>query len=329
MKKILILVLEALLLVSIMLTSCQFSFFSESNADTTDPMETEGANESAAEAESASTEEIEDDTPLPNGAPRSLKILAIGNSFSTDAMQYLYEIAKDAGVQRIVLGNLYYGGCSLQQHLTYGTKNSPSYTYYKNDSGKWETHEDYRMGSALEDEDWDYISFQQTSKTCGLRDSYGETLTQLLELVRSKNSTAKFVWHMTWAYQQDSTHSSFPKYGNSQQKMYDMIIDCTKNCILPEEQFELIIPNMTSIQNARTSFLGDTLTRDGYHLNLYIGRYIAGLTYFSAITGVSAEHINCNPAPDHITEEMLAVAKESVQNAIAKPYEITQSQLTD
>ena len=45
-----------------------------------------------------------------------LRILAIGNSFSTDSMQYLYQIAKNAGVEEIVLGNLYYGGCSLDEH---------------------------------------------------------------------------------------------------------------------------------------------------------------------------------------------------------------------
>ena len=112
-----------------------------SNTDTaeTDPLETENANESALVVDTVTTEELKDDTPLPNGAPKNLKILAIGNSFSTDAMQYLYGIAKDAGVETVVLGNLYYGGCSLQQHLTFGTKNSPSYTYYKNNSGSWET----------------------------------------------------------------------------------------------------------------------------------------------------------------------------------------------
>ena len=47
---------------------------------------------------------------------RSLKILAIGNSFSVDAMEHLYGIAKDGGVENVLLGNLYIGGCSLATH---------------------------------------------------------------------------------------------------------------------------------------------------------------------------------------------------------------------
>ena len=67
------------------------------------------------------------ETPV---APKSLKILAIGNSFSTDCMQYLYDIMKSGGVENIVLGNLYYGGCSLAQHLDFAKNNKPKHTYY-------------------------------------------------------------------------------------------------------------------------------------------------------------------------------------------------------
>lgn len=262
------------------------------------------------------------DTSVP---PKTLKILAVGNSFSSDCMQYLYQIAKSAGVETVILGNLYYGGCSLAQHLSFAKADSESYTYYKNTSGSWDSTAKCRMSDAIADEDWDYITLQQTSKTCGLQDSYGTVLTDLVDYIRSKNTTAALVWNMTWAYQQDSTHSAFPNYGKSQSKMYDMIIDCVKNCITPEIRFSFIIPCMTSIQNARTSFLGDTLTRDGYHLDYYIGRYIAGLTWFSAITGVSPDKVTYNPSSSHISDDMLSVARESVKNALAAPLTVTES----
>ena len=42
-----------------------------------------------------------------------LRILAIGNSFSQDAVeQYLYELLKAEGIEAII-GNMYIGGCSL------------------------------------------------------------------------------------------------------------------------------------------------------------------------------------------------------------------------
>ncbi len=106
--------------------------------------------------------------------PKSIKILAIGNSFSTDSMQYLYQILKDGGVEEIVLGNLYYGGCSLDQHYQFSRTDSASYTYYKNTTGEWIKTEKYKMSQALVDEKWDYVSLQQTSKTCGLTNSYSK-----------------------------------------------------------------------------------------------------------------------------------------------------------
>ena len=44
-----------------------------------------------------------------------MDILAIGNSFSTDATRYLYGIARAAG-DNLQVTNLYIGGCSLEQH---------------------------------------------------------------------------------------------------------------------------------------------------------------------------------------------------------------------
>lgn len=262
-------------------------------------------------------------------APHSLKILAIGNSFSTDCMQYLYQILQSGGVEEIVLGNLYYAGCSLKQHLTFAKSNSREYNYYKNTTGIWSSTKNYTLTEAVNDEEWDYISFQQTSKTCGLASTYGSTLTELLDFVDALAPDATFIWNMTWAYQQDSTHASFPNYGSDQQKMYNMIINCVNECIKPEKRFALIIPCMTSVQNARTSFLGDTLTRDGYHLDYNIGRYIGGLTWFCALTGLAPEVVDYNPSPAKISDDMLSVARESVANAISAPEQVTQSKITE
>ncbi len=287
---------------------------SETSAEPTDaPDETTNAPET--------TEE-------PKKEVKSLKILAIGNSFSTDAMQYLWQICRDGGVEDVTLGNLYYGGCSVDQHMAFAKTDSASYKYYKNTDGEWKKTENYKMSQALADEEWDIITFQQTSKTCGLASSYNN-LKSLVDHVEKSAPNARFMFHMTWAYQQDSTHASFPNYDNSQQKMYDMTIDCTRDCILTEERFETVIPCMTSIQNARTSFLGDTLTRDGYHLDYNIGRYIAGLTWYAILTGGDVDAITYNPAPDAISEDMLAVAREAVKNAVATPLAVTESKIKE
>ena len=44
-----------------------------------------------------------------------MKVLAIGNSFSNDAMRYLHGIAKADGVDMKTV-NLFIGGCPLSRH---------------------------------------------------------------------------------------------------------------------------------------------------------------------------------------------------------------------
>src|SRR5690625_7172324 len=47
---------------------------------------------------------------------RVLRILAIGNSFSEDAIEnYLHELAAEAGI-KMIIGNMYIGGASLDLH---------------------------------------------------------------------------------------------------------------------------------------------------------------------------------------------------------------------
>ena len=60
-----------------------------------------------------------------------IKLLAIGNSFSDDAIEhYLYDIAYAAG-DTIIIGNMYIGGCSLERHYNNSINNSPNYSYRK------------------------------------------------------------------------------------------------------------------------------------------------------------------------------------------------------
>ena len=256
----------------------------------------------------------------------ALKILAIGNSFSDDSMQYVYQVAEAAGVKNIVLGNLYIGGCTLATHLNNATNDSASYDYRTNTNGTWSSKSNYKISDAVKSDDWDFITFQQASGSSGVASTY-TTLEKLIDIVEPLNPSARLAWHMTWAYQQDSTHSEFVKYDNDQMTMYNGIVNAVQAKILTEDRIEIIIPAGTSIQNTRTSYIGDKLTRDGYHLSYDLGRFIGSLTYVKALTGLSIDGITYTP--NGVDSSELAVAIECVNNAIAKPFEITSSAYTE
>lgn len=126
--------------------------------------------------------------------PDSLKILAVGNSFSQDCMRYLWDLLRRGGIRSVTLGNLYEPGCSLARHLELATGGAPVRTYEKNTTGEWEIRDGICLREGIADEDWDFITFQQTSRTSGLAESYGETLTRLLDVTQALDPRAKFVW---------------------------------------------------------------------------------------------------------------------------------------
>lgn len=289
-----------------------------------------GCGAPAAETEpsttAAPTEAPLEFEPLSDG--KTLKVLAIGNSFSNNTTRFLYDIAKAEGVENITLGRLYIGGCSLQKHVKCATTNSTEYKYYKNTTGTWELTESATLLYGLQDEQWDIITMQQSSGNSGLTDTYDPYLEQLIEYVNANktNPNAKLVWHMTWAYQQDNKQAAFVNYGSSQETMYQCIVYANETVILPNKAFSGFIPAGTAVQNARTSFIGDTLTKDGYHLN-EIGELIGGYMWYATFVGKPLDGIKLDRIPGSIplSDETRAVIAESVNNALKTPLAVTES----
>ena len=254
---------------------------------------------------------------------RSVKILAIGNSFSVDAMKnHLYDVFKSAEYDQVILGNLYIGGCSLDTHWNNINGGLAAYQYQKNDdNGEWVYTENATALSALTDENWDYITIQQASPDSGRGNTYGN-LQNIVNWINANktNANAKVLWHMTWAYQQNSDHDGFANYGNDQMTMYNAIVNAVQNNVLTVNGINGVIPAGTAIQNLRTSGLGDTLTADGYHLKDTYGDYTAALTWFRALTGESLDLVTYWPdsVKDYQADIMQAAAR-----AVYTPYEVS------
>lgn len=116
---------------------------------------------------------------------RTIKILAIGNSFSEDAIeQYLHELADADGIETVI-GNLFIGGCSLERHMQCVNDNSPSYRYRKiGVDGVMKETPNCDIAKAIADEDWDYVSVQQASHFSGDYNTYQPYISQLVAYVK-------------------------------------------------------------------------------------------------------------------------------------------------
>jgi hypothetical protein len=216
----------------------------------------------------------------------TIRILCIGNSFSWDAVEQELAPLCEEGKQPVIIGNLYYGGCSLEQHYNFLHKNKSVYSFRYIENGVRTPNEGYSLRQALKLMKWDYISFQQASHDSGIQSSYEPYLTDLIDTVRAYQPKAKLCWMQTWSYSQDAKHPQFPRYQKSQQIMDDSIHSATL-AVLKRHPELILIPCGKAITLARQTKLGDTLCRDGYHLNYVYGRYTAACVWYELITGKS------------------------------------------
>ena len=290
--------------------------------------------------------------PQPDNRP-TIKILSIGHSFSVDAMRtYMWDLFEAAGYNTTI-AYLFYPGCSLERQYHYITENQAAYQQYaKNTDGIWEVEYNARALTALWDEDWDIVTFQPSpdygagtmtyqcewgcKKKVNDYDHFNALVQYVKESLEDKynphgpNTDVKFYYHLTWAFAEDCRLWSFGSYHDyNQMGMYDAFLAATKKYVLPNKTIQGVIPCITSIQNARTSWMGDTFNepgendpnKDGYHLNDK-GDLVAAMTWVAYFSGKKAMDfkIGCK-----YTDAEYKAFAEAVDNAIAKWDSVTES----
>ena len=229
-----------------------------------------------------------------------MNVLCIGNSFSQDATRYLHQISDD----KIFVRNLYIGGCSLEMHMNNIKENNAYYEYQKNGRKLKMTS----INDALKKRKWDYITIQQVSQLSGIEESYEPFTEFIINYLKEQCPSAQIVFHRTWAYDPESTHGGFVNYNNDTKLMYEKIVEATTK--IANKYSLATIDNATAIQRAREldefnpKKGGVSINRDGFHLSLDYGRYLAGLTMYKFFTGNSAECVTY--APEDTDPEIIA-----------------------
>ena len=182
--------------------------------------------------------------------------------------------------------------------------------------------------SIIKEEDWDYISFQQVSPQAGILKSFEPYLASLLDMVKKnvKNKDVKYILHQTWAYPLKSDHPDFYLYRSNQYIMYEAIVDAVSKAA-KNTGIDIIVPSGTAIQNGRTSVVGDNFCRDGFHLNMGIGRYTASCVWFEKLFGVSVIG-NSFRLPTMSLYETL-IAQYAAHYAVSQPKKITPVVITN
>lgn len=217
-----------------------------------------------------------------------LRILAIGNSFSDDGMEYLPKLLEHLNIENVEVARLYVGGCSLKQHVEFYEQEKSPYQFYHSTAGenKWVKTKGESLKNALQMGEWDIITMQQVSGQSGKYESYKPYLEKLVAIVREAQPKAHLAWHMTWAYGTESTHGDFPKYNSDQEQMYNEIRSTVQQMLKEYDYFDYLIPTGTAVQMLRQTPINNTpkdLTRDGFHLGYGVGRYAAACVWYETL----------------------------------------------
>lgn len=247
----------------------------------------------------------------------TLKVLAIGNSFSEDATRYLHQLANAAGIHTKIV-NLFIGGCSLERHWKNIETGEAAYAYQLNGI---RTERKVSIDEILMEEDWDVITTQQASHDSGWMNSYEPFLGLIVTYIREKVPNAKLYLQETWAYEINSTHNSYMRYNRNQHEMYEKLHNCYTQ-MAAKYDLELI-PSGSVIQKVRSlpEFCvpegGLSLCRDGFHMSFDYGRYLLACIWLKKLTDVSLNGINYVPESPVLKtvpeEDLLTILRESTE----------------
>lgn len=261
-----------------------------------------------------------------------LRILAIGNSFSDDAMEYHPALLENLQVDDVHLARLYVGGCSLQQHAQFYRNNESPYTYTTSQAGenRWvEQKEKMSLKAALAQGEWDIITLQQQSGHSGIFSSFEPHLDFLIKIIKQAQPNARIAWHMTWSYSTNSSHNDFPRYERDSHKMLEAIYDATKASAEAHPEIDIIIPCGTTIQSLRKSVINNPpldLTRDGFHMGYGAGRYALACTWYEQLIepytnrSMVGNTLRINKGNINVTPIIAAYCQKAAKMAVRRQF---------
>ena len=326
------------------------------------PAETEAAATTKPAETTAATEPAYTE---PEEEAKVLKVLTLGHSLAVDSNHMINLVAATEGIgeyEELMIGTLYYSGCKLSQHVTFIQTGEAAYNLYMSSTRtpdkKPEILEGFTMQQALTFEYWDIIVMMgnpwEIDSATAFESGNIQTIQKFVNEHKVK-PTAIFAWHMPWAtpgdeellnmypHSPNSHYNNAAAYGFDKSAHFNAMTRCVEQYILTDETFEFLIPTGTAFQNAWSSYLEDKdLHRDYFHANDY-ARVMTSYVWYCMLMGIDhLEEIRLDAIPvaflkstedktqpRALTETEKAIMLESINNALADPLHMTQSQYTE
>ena len=298
----------------------------------------------------------------PAGEGEVLRILTLGNSGTVDSCHMLNLVAAAEGFEgELYVGSLYYSGCKLYQHVEFIKSGEKVYNLYLSSSTTPDDPpkilEAVSMLDAVTFQYWDIIILQSSAHEADEDIAFQDGRLQYIQnYVRdyAMNPNFRFAFHHTGVSASDpeliATYPKSPngyetqyaRYNNDRMTYYLAVLDRFERFVYTDETFDFIIPTGATMMNAWTSYLTEKDIHRDYTHTTDLGRVMQAYTYYCRVAGIEQlEEIKLDAVPRRflkstadksqdrpLTDMERAIILESVNNALAKPLEVTQSQYT-
>lgn len=278
-----------------------------------------------------------------------MNILFIGDSSCYYWTDELWGMLNAAGYENVNVCNLYYSGCTLKKHWSWWKEGAAKYEFFTVNSEGRKKVSDFALVSALEMQNWDAISFQN-SKTAvakaadqaGAFKAADPYLGDLLEYVRQQYPLSKYYWHENWSpelgysnsnyametvEQRTQMHQDLKYVAGEVSKKFGLQIIPTGDAwekVRDMELFTTAIPglgvdNFTLCSRIASNAFRDDLGHDG---DIGGGQYLNACVAFEVLTGKSCVGNTFRPAYTlysidcSLTEEKIQVLQKAAHEAV-------------
>ncbi len=259
----------------------------------------------------------------------NLNVLMIGNSFCYYYVEELYGMLTAAGYKNVNICNVYYSGCTLEQHWTWWKNGIGNYEYFTTNETGRNKIESTTLEYCLKQHNWDFISLQDGGsllRNLGAQARYAETkayLTDLLCYIKEQYPLSRYLWHHTWTYQigyynGGYTMATLEQQETEMQKKREFTGLVCKDYDLERvnsgEAWQIV--RQSGYDNLCARLAVNNGEGDYYHDgDIGGGQYLNACVWFEAITGESC--IGNTYRPDYtLDESLIPTLQEAAHKAI-------------
>lgn len=278
----------------------------------------------------------------PNEAlQEELSVLFIGNSFTMDAVTHLPGMLSAAGIKKVHMVHMYYGGRPVSQYLK-GWETFSDYTKYECVPGSnvWKETKNTNLSEVASSKKWDVVTIQEHSGDAAAwtwNTTAQNNIQGLMDKVKAAqgDNVPKFYYILSQAYSDNEKigNASKPSITWTDHTGMWTVVSAFGRKVMENIPFDGIISTGVMLENLRTSAINNSkyLTRDGFHMDKGIACYGASCTVFETLitpiykVSLSGNTYTYNVSDANTTPVTTAnapVAREAARYAVMSPYAV-------